>query len=41
MHKAGQGRAGRMSALCECREWIGVGHTMEDMADIEGLGVEN
>lgn len=46
MHKAGQGRAvegraGRTSALCECREWIGVGHTTEDVADIEGLGVEN
>lgn len=30
-----------MGALCECREWIGVGHTMEDAADIKGLGVEN
>lgn len=38
---AGQGRAERMGALCECREWIGVGHTMEDVADIKGLGVEN
>lgn len=37
----GRGRTERMGALCECREWIGVGHTTEDVADIEGLGVEN
>lgn len=46
MHGAGLGWAGeggteRMGALCECREWIGVGHTAEDVADIEGLDVEN
>lgn len=39
--RAGQRRAERVGALCECREWIGVGHTMEDVADIKGLGVEN
>lgn len=39
--RAGQWRAGRTGALCECREWIGVGHTTEDVADIEGLGVDN
>lgn len=41
MHRAGQGRAGRAGALCECRKWTGVGHTNEGVRDIEGLGVEN
>lgn len=37
-----QGGAGQGDReLCECREWIGVGHTMENVGGVEVLGVEN
>lgn len=44
MHGAGQGWGGGGQsgwARSVSQEWIGVGHTTADVADIEGLGVEN